>query len=73
MTDIELHTLQRRCFALADEAQLDRSDRMDLAGFLLGFEVRSWSELAPCEWETVRDALMGWFAVRQIHCQKGLT
>lgn len=70
----DVERMRKRCFALLSEAGLDsRSDRHDLATFVLGRKVRSWTEFDAAEWRRMTDSLAGWFAVQTIRKQKGLT
>jgi hypothetical protein len=65
--------MRRRCFAILSEAKLDqRADRCDLATFILGRKIRSWTEFDKADWRRMTDALVGWVGVREIRRQKGV-
>lgn len=43
-------TLRRKCFAIIGDAGLGDDDRRDLAGFVLGRDVESFTTLTSAEW-----------------------
>lgn len=64
--------MRRKVFAVLNEAGLDtRADRCDLASFILGRRIRSFTELDNPDWSRLVDALSGWVGVRELRRQRG--
>lgn len=58
---------------LLHETGLPKSDRHDLASFILGREVRSFTEFDADDWGRMLDALTGWHAIEHQRRERGLT
>lgn len=64
--------MRRKAFVLFNETKLPTADRHDLAGFILGRPVDTWTDLTPDEWGRLLDALTGYHAVVHLRNERGL-
>lgn len=68
----DLDSQRRKAFVLLGETGLPDADRHDLATFILGRRVRSWTEFDADDWGRILDALTGWHAVEHLRRDRGL-
>lgn len=65
---------RRQFFALLREAGLDSHDidRRDLARFVLGRPIVSFSEFSIDDWCRMLDSIRGWYSITELRRQRGL-
>lgn len=65
---------RRQFFALLREAGLDSHDvdRRDLARFVLGRRIESFTTLDASDWTRLLDSIRGWYSITELRRQRGL-
>lgn len=65
---------RKQFFALLHEAGLDSHDvdRRDLARFILGRRVDSFTSFDVDDWCRMLDAIRGWYSITELRRQRGL-
>jgi hypothetical protein len=64
--------LERKIYLVAKEIGLERSERIELARYLLRRDVSSWTELDPAQVCRIADALEGFQLITELIRQRPL-